>query len=159
MNQTKTKMIEELVVTDVAHDGACLFHALGAQLGVTGAELRAYLVSQMQIKRKSLVISGTLLEDWVHWYADTCLDTYARAMSMPYAWGGGLEMAIIARLSGRPIRVYTPTLDGRACKLSYQFAESDDKHNPKSHQTRKPQPIRVLYVNNSHFMILEKETK
>jgi OTU-like cysteine protease len=153
-------MIEELVVTDVAHDGACLFHALGAQLGVTGADLRAYLVFQMQTRRKSLVVNGTLLEDWVQWNADTCLDTYARAMSMPYAWGGGLEMAIIARLSGRPIRVYTPTLDGRACKLSYQFPESDDEHNtPKSRRTRKPQPIRVLFVNNSHFMILEKETK
>jgi hypothetical protein len=140
-------MISGLVAVDVPHDGACLFHALGAQLGLTGQMLRAKLVSEMKLQKKTLFIQGTVLEDWVRWHSNKTVDEYTRAMAASHTWGGDIEIALVAQLYRRVVRVYVPTQNWKACKFLCQFVPEKQKHKFQS-------PLRVLYVNNSHFMAL-----
>jgi hypothetical protein len=132
-------MITGLVAEDVPHDGACLFHALGAQLGVSGPKLRASLAQVMQ-RYPDIVVAGETLRNWMLWSEGQTI------LESPHAWGGAVEIMLVAHLFRRAVRVYLPTRGGSACKLLQEFNCS---HAPS--QLRRP--LRVLLSGN-HYMTL-----
>lgn len=137
-------MITGLVAEDVPHDGACLFHALGAQLGVPGAALRAALVQIMQT-RPELVVSGESLQNWIRWSQGETI------LASRHVWGGALEMALVSRLFRREVRVYALTRGGTACKLLSSVLDS--KHDRDKQPQPQRRPLRVLWTG-THYMIL-----
>lgn len=131
------------VAEEVPGDGSCLFHALERHLNVPATTLRAQVVHVLQ-SRPHMQIEGTPLTNWARWYVGVPIHMYAADLAHRSSWGGALEIAVIAHLYKRSIRVYEPTDDNQACKRISVFQEQRKDHAP----------IRLLYANRSHYMPL-----
>lgn len=136
------------VAEDVPGDGSCLFHSLGRHLGVSASELRAQVVDTL-VQQPLLRIDGTTLKAWTLLDAKMPIRAYARHIGRRDVWGGALEIAIIARLYGRPIHVYQPTPSNRSCRRTQVFHTTGTGTG-----TGTGTPIRVLFLHGNHYMPL-----
>ena len=99
----------------VAADGNCLFRAASVALSgdydlsadeedKRATELRRLVVVFMRNNRASF--EGFLKDD-------VDFDQYTQTMQLPKEWGGEMELSAIARLTRRPVHVYTPPTEPR----------------------------------------------
>jgi len=141
-------------------DGSCLFHSLCCGLGSgkackaskassgsspkvrkpSAAALRKE-IAQFVSQHPQLKIAGDTLEDWVRWDARVSYKAYARRMAIG-GWGGGIEMAVCARLKQVNVHVYETQKQGQFQRIScFNF--------PK--EPKKKRTIHVLYQGRMHY--------
>lgn len=135
-----------LVAEPVPGDGSCLFHSVGRHVGASASDLRRAVVAVLR-RHPDLDVVGCSLADWTQWYAGKSIGAYADELARPGAWGGGLELAILARMYGRPIDVFERRSgDGPAtCQRISRF---------ESPRPGRGAPLRLLYTGRSHYMPL-----
>lgn len=121
-------------------DGSCLFHSMAYGLGGTsGRRLRSEICNYMR-NHPNADIAGNPLKDWVKWDANQSVDRYARAMSGS-RWGGGIEMAVCAKMKGVNIHVYE-----RRGWFSGGYERISCFETPGARRT-----ISVLYCGGIHY--------
>lgn len=121
-------------------DGSCLFHSLAYGLGGTsGRRLRAEICSYIR-NHPDVDIAGNPLKDWVKWDSNQSVSRYARAMSGS-RWGGGIEMAVCAKMKDVNIHVYE-----RRGWFSGGYERISCFENPGAKRT-----ISVLYCGGIHY--------
>ena len=111
-------------VQRVSADGSCLFHALLYGLcdrDHVGApadhvELRKMLIDWLE-ENPDAIVSGLPMRDWVAFeFNGRSVANYCAQMRGPdAAWGGGIEMAVYARLLGVAVHVYIRAHGGFRC--------------------------------------------
>jgi hypothetical protein len=136
------KVSTSWLAQDVAHDGNCLFSAIGKSLGISSAELRARVVQWCLVPGRT--VNGILLSDWVRWNFDMELPRYLGMMSRNGEWGGAQEMAIISNMLGVAIIVF----QGMP-KAKRILEVLPDVYDPT-----KLQAVCILWVGKSHYMQL-----
>lgn len=128
-------------------DGNCLFHSVSHGLGggSTAQALRRELTSFIE-RNSEMQIAGTPLHQWVQWDSGTSVSAYARRMASGGTWGGGIELAAVAKLKAVNVSVFEPAKGGgpSTFKRIGQFV------NPSSTQT-----VQVLYRGGVHYDALE----
>jgi hypothetical protein len=87
---------------------SCLFESVAAALGppATSATLRALVCDALE--RGSYAASGTPLAEWGAMETGLSSDAYVTRMRDARTWGGGVELATLARLLHAPICVRAP---------------------------------------------------
>jgi len=105
--------IAMLVGAQVRHqpgDGNCLFHSLAHGLGpgTSAGSLRREVCAFIE-RNGDLEISGTPLHQWVKWDSNSSVGAYARRMAGSGCWGGGIELACVAKLKKVDVSVYEPS--------------------------------------------------
>lgn len=91
-------------------DGSCLFHSLAFGLrekklsAVSGKQLRRKICDYMKTNPSQL-ISGNKLSQWIKWDANRSVRSYVSRMRGG-AWGGGIEMAVLALMKKVEIQVF-----------------------------------------------------
>jgi hypothetical protein len=125
-------------------DGSCLFHSLAYALDAEHSALRA-LVTRFLESNPDTMVAGSPVRKWVHWDCGLEPRAYAARMRTPGAWGGALEMAIIAQLKGLVVHVYE-----RESRSEYRriatFGAADDADAREAH---------VLYGGRVHYDALD----
>ena len=127
---------------DVAHDGNCLFSAIGKSLGITSSDLRAQVIHWCQSPGRK--VNGSLVSDWVQWNFDMDLGAYLAMMRRNGVWGGAQEMSIIANMLGVAIIVFEGMPKAR--RISEVM--------PDAYDPAKLQAVCILWVGKSHYMQL-----
>ena len=117
---------EVLHVEAMLGDGNCMFHAL--RFGSEGRtdtqraqELRMTIVEAM-IEQPTMTVGGASIAEWVQ--RDTGMEVreYADRLKQG-AWGGGLELAVYARLSETAVRVLAPIPGSSKVKALVVFGD------------------------------------
>ena len=86
-------------------DGACLFHSLAHHLGGSNGQALRCEVADCIESNPNLEVAGTPLHKWVAWDCGLAPSAYAAKLRVG-AWGGALEMAVIATTFSICIHVY-----------------------------------------------------
>jgi len=121
-------------------DGSCLFHSLAYGLGGTsGRRLRSEICNYMK-NHPDADIAGNPLKDWVKWDSNQSVSRYARGMSGG-RWGGGIEMAVCAKMKDVNIHVYE-----RRGWFSGGYERISCFENPGAKKT-----VSVLYCGGIHY--------
>ena len=87
-------------------DGSCLFHSLSYGLGGTKHSRLREDIAGYIARNPTDEIGGTPIKDWVMWDSEMDCDSYAASMSAGNKWGGAIEIAVCAKVSGRDVLVY-----------------------------------------------------
>ena len=130
-------------VTPMPGDGNCLFHALAHNvrdklgLNVNHASVRA-AVSMLISRSPDQLINGEPIRSWVEWDSAHTPEVYATRMAKPGAWGGGIEIAIVAAIFKARVRVWAPT--GMQDRYAHIADFGDDE-----------QIFDVVYVGRAHY--------
>lgn len=146
MNKTKTRPRGYFVERGVPGDGACLFHSIGAHVAWRAPSLRA-MVASLVHTAPSLPLNGATLADWIAWETGMTADAYAAHIAQPAAWGGALEMTLLARLFTRDVHVYVVernNADGAALKCITRVP-----HGRRC--AARGGPITLLYSGRAHY--------
>jgi hypothetical protein len=127
-------------------DGSCLFHSLcfGLRDGTTAHALRRQICSFIEANPE-LLIADSPLREWVLWDSASTVSSYCRKIA-DGAWGGGIEMAVVAHMKRVAVHVYESR--GTGFKRISRFlapAGADSKI------------IRVLYCGGIHYDALALE--
>ena len=86
-------------------DGACLFHSLAHHVGGNGQALRREVADRIEAS-PNLEVAGTPLHKWVAWDSGGLAPPAYASKLRSGAWGGALEMAVIAATFSVCIHVY-----------------------------------------------------
>lgn len=127
-------------------DGSCLFHSLcyGLRDGTTAHALRRQICAFIEANPE-LPIADSPLREWVLWDSASSVPAYCHKITGG-AWGGGIEMAVIAHMKRVAVHVYESR--GTGFKRISRFlapAGGDSK------------VIRVLYCGGVHYDALALE--
>ena len=127
-------------------DGSCLFHSLCFSLrdGTTAHALRRQIGEFIEANPEHLIADSPLRE-WILWDSACSVPAYCRKITTGGAWGGGIEMAVVAHIKQVAVHVYES--HGSSFKRISRFPA------PKSHSEDKI--IRVLYRGGVHYDALE----
>ena len=90
-----------------------------------------------------LLISDSPLREWVLWDSASSVPVYCRKITTGGAWGGGIEMAVVARLRRVCVHVYESRGGGFKRISRFPSPAGDGK------------VIRVLYRGRAHYDALE----
>ena len=95
-------------------DGSCLFHSMacGLKNGSNAGSLRKEVCDYMQ-RNANTEIMETPLGEWIKYDSHCGVQEYVSSMRRG-AWGGGLEMAVVALKKGVLIDVYESRQGGFA---------------------------------------------
>jgi hypothetical protein len=127
---------------DVAHDGNCLFSAIGKSLGISSSDLRAQVIRWCLVPGRT--VNGILVSDWVQWNFDMNLHSYLAMMQRNGVWGGAQEMSIVANMLGIAIIVF------EGMPKAKRIAEV----LPDVYDAKKLQAVCILWVGKTHYMQL-----
>jgi hypothetical protein len=127
-------------------DGSCLFHSLcfGLRDGTTAHTLRWQICSFIEANPE-LLIADSPLTDWVLWDSASSVQAYCRKINSG-AWGGGIEMAVVAHMKRVAVHVYESR--GAGYKRISRFP---------AHEGGDSRVIRVLYRGGVHYDALAIE--
>lgn len=133
----------------VPGDGTCLYHSIAKHLGIGGHNLRQITHDFMKEYLESS-LHGQSIRDWIQWDSKNCAENYIDGIKSG-AWGGALEITIIATIFRVPIFVYVARKN--ACN---QISESiPDETLPFLNGFKTSPPyICVLYNGKNHYEIL-----
>lgn len=134
---------------DVPGDGTCMFHAIGNQVNFDGHSLRS-LVAKFIKKFPDYKLHDQSIRNWIEWDLEISPETYSKKLENGY-WGGALETTILSSFLRLPIFIYKPKLNGMCIRIAEARPDQDF---PKLKSTTTLPFICLLYVNNSHYMIL-----
>eukprot|EP00927_Polykrikos_kofoidii_P026752 TRINITY_DN23772_c0_g1_i1.p1 TRINITY_DN23772_c0_g1~~TRINITY_DN23772_c0_g1_i1.p1 ORF type:complete len:580 (-),score=119.86 TRINITY_DN23772_c0_g1_i1:169-1908(-) len=93
-------------------DGSCLFHSLSYGLKSTNATKLRADVADFVAENPEAIVAGNPLKDWVLWDSGLDVRAYARTMRTGSRWGGALEIAVCAQITGKPVHVYERSTRG-----------------------------------------------
>lgn len=137
-------------------DGSCLFHALifGLHAFAFGApadhvELRRMLTDWLE-ENPEATVSGLPLRVWLAYdTAGRSVASYCAQMRGPgAAWGGGIEMAVYARLLGVAVHVYIRAPGGFRCISCFDAPAAAPPGSGGGATS-------VLFDGHSHYDILD----
>ncbi|CAE7553272.1 L [Symbiodinium sp. CCMP2456] len=94
-------------------DGSCLFHALAFGLGGTTARHLREEAAQLIERQPQSQIIGTALQDWVKMDSGRTVGGYVNQLRRG-AWGGGIELAVLAKSRKVMVEVYEARKGGFA---------------------------------------------
>lgn len=124
-------------------DGSCLFHSLSHGLGKGDASSLRNDICRYIEKHPDVKIADAPLKSWVkHDSGCDSVRRYASQMKSDGCWGGGIEMAALAKMKGVNVHVY------EKCPKGFQRISAFDV--PKAEKT-----INVLYRGRTHYDALE----
>ena len=135
---------EDLMVVKVPGNGSCLFHSVQVAAGekFQVQQLRQ-MVAEAVVRDAGVHFNGMPLGEWIHSETEMTPQAYAKAISAN-AWGGQIELHLLAQELKTPIQVYTEsTMDAHA----YQHSFSPTGLNAQGAES---EPIRVL-LNKEHY--------
>ncbi len=122
-------------------DGSCLFHSMSYGLGdgSNASSLRREICRYI-VDNPDAELAGNPLKEWIKWDSNCSVRDYARRMSGG-AWGGGIEMAVFAKLKGVNLHVYERGMLGiKRISAFDQPVEADKK-----------KIVRVIYEGGVHY--------
>eukprot|EP00931_Biecheleriopsis_adriatica_P065155 TRINITY_DN39788_c0_g1_i1.p1 TRINITY_DN39788_c0_g1~~TRINITY_DN39788_c0_g1_i1.p1 ORF type:complete len:318 (-),score=50.74 TRINITY_DN39788_c0_g1_i1:165-1118(-) len=116
------QLVEGTVVSQ-PEDGSCLFHSIayGLRDGTSGDDLRKRVAEVIE-DEPSLKIANTSVGEWVAMSAGKSTQAHARALYRGEVWGGGLELAVAAKIRRVNIHVYKQCPGGFRCITAFNEA-------------------------------------
>jgi hypothetical protein len=122
-------------------DGSCLFHSMAHGLKTTThSQLRRQIAAYI-CDNPNDEIGGTPIKDWVMWDSGLNVREYSVSMQTGNKWGGAIEIAVCAKVSGCDVLVYERKGGSNASCIS-KF-ESGGRRDGKS--------VRLLYSGQCHY--------
>ena len=142
----------QFIVRNVPAIGNCLFEAVGRSIDVSASDLRQRTVEWMMIPNQTLF--GDSFQTWL---GDVSVEKYSNSMSKNGTWGGGIELAIIAKLIHRPIVVFASNSSelNTAKRIAEFIPDLDSSIPTKKEELDNLSTVCVLYVGGSHYMQIE----
>lgn len=156
-------------------DGNCLFHSLAHGLRdrgrTTAYSLRAEIVDFIETN-PALELIDAPVKDWVMWETALSVPEYCARMRRPGEWGGAIEMAVFAQLTGCHVLVYETDRSQQATVVGYRrihtFAPTPPKAADSSNgggsaggsstsrllygtPPQQQKEVRVLYSGGMHY--------
>ncbi|CAE7555751.1 USP20 [Symbiodinium natans] len=106
------KVVSRARVVRHPGDGSCLYHSVSYGLGdgSTASSLRRH-VADIICAYPNMPILNTTLSEWIRMDADVGVRAYVQDL-LAGAWGGGIELAVIAQTKKVCIEVYEPGKGG-----------------------------------------------
>ena len=128
-------------------DGSCHFHAMAHVSGdARGAEfLRAEVCAYMEAHPHQ-VVAGDTIAQWIRYDSGRSVPDYV-AHIRSGGWGGGLELAVVAEIRRRRIRVFGCVAPGAPLGPFRQLASFGRTHVDT--------PAVLLYGGGVHYDVLE----
>ena len=112
-SQADQKFVSRGRVVPQPGDGSCLFHALAFGLGGTSARALREEAAQLIERQPHSQIIGTALQDWVKMDSGRSVSGYVGQLRRG-AWGGGIELAVLAKSRRVMVEVYEARRGGFA---------------------------------------------
>ncbi|CAE7224827.1 L [Symbiodinium necroappetens] len=112
-SQADQKFVTRGRVVRQPGDGSCLFHALAFGLGGTSARHLREEAAQLIERQPQSQIIGTALQDWVKMDSGRTVGGYVNQLRRG-AWGGGIELAVLAKSRKVMVEVYEARKGGFA---------------------------------------------
>lgn len=138
----------KFIVKNVPAIGNCLFEAVGRSIDVTAKDLRQKTVQWMIQPNQTLF--GDSFQIWLD---EIPIQKYANDMAREGTWGGGIELAIIAKLIHRPIIVFasnTPDV-AKANRIAEFIPDTENNIELIEDMI----PVCIFYVGGAHYMQIE----
>ncbi|GMI57503.1 hypothetical protein ScalyP_jg11518 [Parmales sp. scaly parma] len=99
-------------------DGSCLFHSMSFGIQNSNhSQLRATIAGFI-LNNPSCEIGGTPIKDWVLWDCGLGVKDYSDSMKAGNKWGGAIEIAVCAKVTGRNVLVYESAMGGKCTCIS-----------------------------------------
>ena len=130
--------MKKFEIRDVPAAGNCLFEAIGRSCEISAHNLREIVVSFLKIPNQEL--QDEPVKTWI----EGPIDKYIETISKNGAWGGGLEISILANVLHRRIIVYARTGNSSA-KIIAEFYPKETAFKD----------IHILYVGNHYMQLIE----
>ena len=130
--------MKKFEIRDVPAAGNCLFEAIGRSCEISAHNLREIVVSFLKIPNQEL--QDEPVKTWI----EGPIDKYIETISKNGAWGGGLEISILANVLHRRIIVYARTGNSSA-KIIAEFYPKETTFKD----------IHILYVGNHYMQLIE----
>ncbi|CAE7687300.1 L [Symbiodinium sp. CCMP2592] len=112
-SQADQKFVTRGRIVQQPGDGSCLFHALAFGLGGTSARQLREEAAQLIERQPQSQIIGTALQDWVKMDSGRTVGGYVHQLRRG-AWGGGIELAVLAKSRRVMVEVYEARKGGFA---------------------------------------------
>jgi hypothetical protein len=93
------------------------------------------------------LLHGLRLREWIVMLDEGAPHAYLAKMKRPGTWGGGLEIAVMAEVIGRPICVFIDNAETRTCSRNIEFI-------PDRKEAQTQPVISILYTGRSHYSAL-----
>ena len=135
--------MKKFSIRDVPAAGNCLFEAIGRSCDMSAHNLREIVVSFLKIPNQEL--QDEPVKTWI----EGPIDKYIQTISKNGAWGGGLEISILANLLHRRIIVYAPSGSSGNARHAKIIAEFYPKETILK-------DIHILYVGNHYMQLIEE---
>lgn len=92
---------------------------------------------------KNRMFNGLTFSEWIQADAGMSAESYSSQILQPSVWGGGLEMAMVAEMTRRPVVVYQTK---RGTSTAHRIATFRDD--------LRGAPMYLLYVSKNHYAAL-----
>jgi len=126
-------------------DGSCLFHSLAHFFGSSAGGLRKEAADIIE-RQPNLEISGTPLHKWVEWESGLSPAHYAARLRSPRTWGGALELAVFAAMTGGEVHVHEQIGHSSSYRRIASFGSAGDSFTMIAH---------LAYRGRSHYDALD----